>query len=392
MSAPIDKSAWKKVKFGDVVRKVSDRVDPERDGLQRYVAGEHMDTDDLHIRRWGEVGDGYLGPAFHMRFKPGHVLYGSRRTYLRKVAVAAFEGVCANTTFVLEPSSKQILPEYLPLIMTTEAFHAHSVQQSKGSVNPYVNFSDLTWYEFLLPPIDEQKRIADLLWSLEEHLESLQRLAHDSQLVAESELSALFSTSLGPIGVKVQDIAHINPDSARELDPSCWPRRYADVSSVFNGRPIDVESLDWITKDGAPSRAQRVVRKGDIIVSTVRPNLRAVANILDDMNGHVVSSAFTVIRPTTEANRSLLWALVESRPFTDALVRRATGTNYPAVSDTDIANVKLDPNLWATGGGLSPATTRALSAARDFWSCAQHVHAEKQALLECRAAVLRGLL
>ena len=68
------------VKFGDVVRQVKDKVDPQTAGLERYVAGEHMDTDNLHIRRWGEVGDGYLGPAFHMRFEPGQVLYGSRRT------------------------------------------------------------------------------------------------------------------------------------------------------------------------------------------------------------------------------------------------------------------------------------------------------------------------
>ena len=92
MSAEDLPAGWKRVRFGDVARKVNDRVDPTTAGIERYVAGEHMETDDRRIRRWGDVGDGYLGPAFHMRFKPGHVLYGSRRTYLRKVAVADFEG------------------------------------------------------------------------------------------------------------------------------------------------------------------------------------------------------------------------------------------------------------------------------------------------------------
>ena len=76
------KVGWTTVAFGDVVRQIKDKVDPEDSGLERYVAGEHMDTDDLHIRRWGVIGDDYLGPAFHMRFKPGQVLYVSRRTYL----------------------------------------------------------------------------------------------------------------------------------------------------------------------------------------------------------------------------------------------------------------------------------------------------------------------
>ena len=100
---------WRSVKFGDLVRKVNDRVDPESSGISRYVAGEHMDSDNLNITRWGVVGDGYLGPAFTMRFQPGQILYGSRRTYLRKVAMADFEGICANTTFVLESKSEELL-------------------------------------------------------------------------------------------------------------------------------------------------------------------------------------------------------------------------------------------------------------------------------------------
>ena len=168
---------WHRVKFGDVVRQVKDKVDPVESGLTRYIAGEHMDTDDLKLRRWGEISDGYLGPAFHMRFQPGHVLYGSRRTYLRKVAVADFAGICANTTFVLESKDPNVLlPELLPFIMQTEAFHEHSVKQSKGSVNPYVNFSDLAWYEFALPPLDEQRRLAHLLG-----MEQADRLVADVQ-------------------------------------------------------------------------------------------------------------------------------------------------------------------------------------------------------------------
>lgn len=175
MSEAVSKrSGWTTVAFGDVVKKVTDKVDPEESGLERYVAGEHMDTDDLRIRRWGEIGDGYLGPAFHMRFKPGQVLYGSRRTYLRKVALADFEGITANTTYVLESKDPKILlPELLQFIMQAETFHEHSKRESKGSVNPYVNFSDLAWYEFALPPLEEQRRISEVLHAFEDTLESI---------------------------------------------------------------------------------------------------------------------------------------------------------------------------------------------------------------------------
>ena len=56
MPKTMSKQTWTKVAFGDVVRKVNDKVDPEKSGLERYVAGEHMDTDDLRIRRWGLIG------------------------------------------------------------------------------------------------------------------------------------------------------------------------------------------------------------------------------------------------------------------------------------------------------------------------------------------------
>jgi type I restriction enzyme S subunit len=172
------------------------RVDPESAGLERYVAGEHMDTDDLRIRRWGSVGAGYLGPAFTAHFLSGNVLYGSRRTYLRKVAVADFEGVCANTTFVLDSSTSELLAEFLPYVMTTERFHEHSIKQSKGSVNPYINFRDLTWYEFALPPIDEQRRIVEILQQLDQVAEADRFAAQSASKLVESIIECRFQ-SLG---------------------------------------------------------------------------------------------------------------------------------------------------------------------------------------------------
>lgn len=184
-----NKADWTRVAFGDVVRKVSDKIDPWKSGLERYVAGDHMDTDDLRIRRWGLIGDDYLGPAFHMRFKRGHVLYGSRRTYLRKVAFADFEGITANTTYVLESKDPNVLmPELLPFIMQTEAFHAHSIARSKGSVNPYVNFSDIACFEFLLPPLQEQARILSVLSSSRASTYALEELASRQGSVLQSAI------------------------------------------------------------------------------------------------------------------------------------------------------------------------------------------------------------
>lgn len=168
------REGWRIVRFGDVVRNIQVNIDPQESDLERYVAGEHMETDNLHIRQWGTIGDGYLGPAFHRKFVKGQILYGSRRTYLRKVAVAEFDGICANTTFTFEANEDELLQDLLPFIMQAETFTEHSIKQSRGSVNPYINWKDIAWYEFALPPKDEQRRIADILWATDEAIENFE--------------------------------------------------------------------------------------------------------------------------------------------------------------------------------------------------------------------------
>jgi len=166
------RSKWERVRFGDVVRQMKEEVDPASGEVERYVAGEHMDTENVHIRAWGNVGDGYLGPAFIRRFRKGQVLYGSRRTYLKKVAVAEWDGVTANTTFVLEAVEGKLLQELLPWLMLSDRFTKHSVQESKGSTNPYINFPDIAKFEFDLPPLSQQRGIAEILWAADDALEA----------------------------------------------------------------------------------------------------------------------------------------------------------------------------------------------------------------------------
>lgn len=182
MSLDLDKSGWKHVALRDVVRHVTDRRDPETSGLERFLAGEHIPSDDLAITSWGVIGQDPIGPMFYKRFRPGHVLYVSRRTYLRKVAVPEFEGITGEKTFVLETLDQGVLlQEMLPFVLSAENFHAYAIANSRGSVNPYLNWGELAAYQFNLPPLDEQRRIADLLWSIERHRQSvasMSQMAH----------------------------------------------------------------------------------------------------------------------------------------------------------------------------------------------------------------------
>lgn len=261
-------AGWLRVKFGDVARQVKDKIDPETSGLERYIAGVHMDTDDLRIRRWGEIGSGYLGPAFHMRFQPGHILYGSRRTYLRKVAIADFTGICANTTFVIEARDASVLlPEYLPFVMQTETFHAHSIKQSKGSVNPYINFTDLNWFEFSLPPVDVQRRIVLMLGALEENVVALDAAPASAIALEFSRLeSALDSVPVERL-MPVEKLVTTGPRNGLSPKVNADERGYPtlSISAVRDGRIITEGNVKYadVTDEQAAAFA---LKKDDVLV------------------------------------------------------------------------------------------------------------------------------
>lgn len=183
----IDKTGWKKWRFEEVAIQTKGVVDIDNTDLTRYVAGEHMISEDIHLRKWGNVGDGYLGPAFIRRFSKGDILYGSRRTYLKKVALADFNGITANTTFVIKANEELIEPILLVHLMLSDKFTEYSVQNSRGSVNPYINWKDIADYEFLLPPKSEQKRLAELLWAADEMIEK-EKKTHEKLKVIEYNL------------------------------------------------------------------------------------------------------------------------------------------------------------------------------------------------------------
>ena len=205
------------VKFGNIVRDVKINVDRSNNPYKHYVAGDHMDSEDLTIHRHGDFATDDVGPAFTRIFRPGQILYGSRRTYLKKIAVADFSGICANTTFVLESKDETVfLTRLLPFIMLSESFTRWSIAHSKGSTNPYVLFSDLADYEFDLPPIDEQRILADKLWAAYRLNESYKKLLTATQEMVKSQFIEMFGGETNK--VPLEEIVIVKDDCRKPIN------------------------------------------------------------------------------------------------------------------------------------------------------------------------------
>ncbi len=169
------KRGWRTVKFGDVVRNVNETEQHPLDkGIERYVGLDHMDPESLHIKRWGLIAD---GTTFTRTFVTGQVLFGKRRAYQRKAAIAEFDGVCSGDILVFEPAGNELITELLPFIVQSDGFLEHALGTSSGSLSPRTRWRDLAEYTFMLPPKDEQHRIAEILWAADDskvkHLEAL---------------------------------------------------------------------------------------------------------------------------------------------------------------------------------------------------------------------------
>ena len=137
----------------------------------------------------------------------------------------------------------------------------------------------------------------------------------------------------------IRDLTYSTVEKAGKKFAADSKIRYIDISSVDNGTNTITGTTEYIFKD-APSRAQQCVRKGDILVSTVRPNLKNIAVNHLDGDDLVASSGFCVLRPK-EGCAGLIMAYILSDVFTEKMTLVAKGTNYPAIHDSDILDYKI---------------------------------------------------
>ncbi|HEX8877848.1 MAG TPA: restriction endonuclease subunit S, partial [Phycisphaerales bacterium] len=155
---PKTATAVRTYRFDQMATLINDRVDdPAESGVERYVGLEHLDANSLKLRRWGDITD---VESTKLRFMSGDIIFGKRRVYQRKLAVADFEGICSAHAMVLRARAEVVLPDFLPFFMQSDLFMERALAISVGSLSPTINWTDLAQQEFALPPIEEQRRIA----------------------------------------------------------------------------------------------------------------------------------------------------------------------------------------------------------------------------------------
>lgn len=270
MTLNLDRSTWKCVTFGDVIESITDRVDnPAEAGVDRYVGLEHLDPGVMTVQRW-DLPDKVEAQKLH--FQPGDVIFGRRRAYQKKVALAEFEGICSAHALVLRARPDYVLPNFLPVFLSSDYFLNRAIGISVGSLSPTVNWRDLKVQEFDLPSLDEQKPIADLLWAVERTARENASLRDATAAARQVWCDAQVSEWVGAKAVPFSNVWARSPESG-------WSS--APVDEV-TGRYV--LSLAALGPDGyRPGNLKNVPDSEKVRAATLRPGdlLISRANTVD---------------------------------------------------------------------------------------------------------------
>ncbi len=136
----LDKSDWKAYRFDEIAQNISERIDPNNTDLEVYVGLEHIDSESLHIKRFGTPDD---VNGQKLKFYKGDIIFGRRRAYQRKAGIATCDGFCSAHALVLRANSEVIQPELFPFFLHSDLFMNRAVDISVGSLSPTINWGTL---------------------------------------------------------------------------------------------------------------------------------------------------------------------------------------------------------------------------------------------------------
>ena len=177
-------------KFEDIAINSTAKKKPTEEDKDTYIGLEHLDSDCLYVTRWGADA---APTGEKLLMKKGDVLFGKRRAYQRKVGIAPFDGIFSAHGMVLRPNEEIIDKKFFPFFISSDQFMERAVRISVGGLSPTINWKDLRIQEFDLPPIEEQRILADKLWAAYRLKESYKKLLTATQEMVKSQFIEMFN-------------------------------------------------------------------------------------------------------------------------------------------------------------------------------------------------------
>lgn len=177
------------MKLGDIARESRETYSGDKTGIP-IVGLEHLVSQELRFTDYDIDTDN----TFTKRFHKGQILFGRRRAYLKKAAIADFDGICSGDITVIEAIPGKVDPMLLPFIIQNDRLFDYAISHSAGGLSPRVKWADLADYEFDLPSLEEQRRLADKLWAAYELKEAYKKMIAATDEMVKAQFIEMFET------------------------------------------------------------------------------------------------------------------------------------------------------------------------------------------------------
>ncbi len=175
------------VKLGDIAIEAKSSNKGDKTGI-RIVGLEHLTPSNVTLSSWNEDTEN----TFTKEFSKGDVLFGRRRAYLKKAAVAPFDGICSGDITVIRAIEDKVDPDLLPFIIQNDFLFDFAVGKSAGSLSPRVKWTHLKEFAIELPLMPEQSKLAETLWSINETKNAYEDLINKTDELVKSQFIEMF--------------------------------------------------------------------------------------------------------------------------------------------------------------------------------------------------------
>ena len=254
-----------RVRLGEVAKESRETLRGSKRGLP-VVGLEHLEPGELSLTVWDADSEN----TFSKTFRKGQMLFGRRRAYLKKAAIAPFDGICSGDITVIEASTDRLMPELLPFIIQNDAFFTYAVGKSAGSLSPRAKWEHLQNFEFDLPPLAEQQKLAELLWAANATREAYKKLLTKTDELVKSQFVEMFGDpvtnskglSVAPLGELCSIYRGGSPRPINEYLGGTIP--WIKIGDATSGDDIYLHSTkDFIIEEGMAK--SRFVKSGSLI-------------------------------------------------------------------------------------------------------------------------------
>lgn len=324
-----------KVLLGDVAVEHKETCKGSKDGYP-IVGLEHLIPEEITLTAWNEGSEN----TFSKMFRKGNVLFGRRRAYLKKAAVAPFDGICSGDITVIEAKPDRILPELLPFIIQNDDLFEFAVGKSAGSLSPRVKWEYLKNYEFELPDMGKQKELAELLWAMDNTKKSYQKLIAATDELVKSQFIEMFGLEYN---CNIGDVCKlINGDRGKNY-PSGKDRVSSGIPFInaghLDGRRVDFAEMDYVTQEKYDQMTQGKVQKDDILYC-LRGSLGKHGIV--DFDDGLIASSLVIIRCNRDKILPLfLLAALETDAIEKQLQEANNGSSQPNLSAASVKAYRI---------------------------------------------------